>query len=784
MLLNTVIPTINLHFSSDKSNPEIGLGIAQWIDSWLRNGYNDYYSSRQERFQNNRLWAEGREPMTQFMDLMQINGQSAYVNLDFTPPAIMNKYIQQIMDLFMSIDEDPIATAIDKRSNRKKIREKQQAEFRMRHAQEIAQIQQASGVPLEDPQKFTPKDKDELELYFSLEYKLPEEALVEILIKNIFDENKLSETKRLVLRDLIICGLGVTRSYKDTNGQICHVRIRPEDFFYSYCEYPDFRDAAFMGEVVNMKVTDFRRKFAGKYTENQIFEMAMQYGQAIRKENLSWIADYNYMYYRPYDDWTLPCIRFEVKTDSSFFVKKKTTRSGTPVVDFSKDRPERVGYNTTIDEKNLDQVYVGWWLRGSSEMLEWGVSDYDIRPPDNLSQQFFTYNPYLYDGFEMRNVAIPERIRPSVFQMILAHLRIQQLMAKMRPAGVIYDIHGLNNIDMGDGHTLTPLRMQAYFQQTGDYYWDSVGEDGETRMVPPVQAAPNNEAISQMQSLIEIYNFYLERLQADLGTNPVAAGQGVNPRMGLGVLKQQLRSASSSVSNIYDAWLNIADQMATKTGIMAWDDIVYDIGVYKKFIDPTEKIDTTTYFCFKMEMLPDDAEREYVEQMVQTALSAGIIDFEQAFKVRNISERNTKLASLYLGRMSKAAREAQQQQAMQQMQMNQQVQAASLEAKAQGDMAVQQAKSAGKIIEQQADSQNKKEQLLQQFVQQALLDAQKTGVPIDPYTKHILEQYFGNNLPALAAPEAPAAPMGQSGAQEGAQPVVGVPQPTAQEAPM
>lgn len=411
--------------------------------------------------------------MEQFMDLMKIDGKEAFVNLDFSPPAIMNKYIQQIMDGFMNLGEKAVAHTIDTRSNKRKERAKKEADFRMRHQQEIQQIQQATGVNVEDGKAFTPKSSAELDLYFGLEYKLPEESIAEKLVDEVTYENRYEETKRIVLKDLTITGLGATRTYKDVNGRIIIRRVKPENFFYSYCEYPDFRDAAFMGEMYNMKVTDFRKKFSVQgmgekgLSEEEIYKISMAYGESQRKTNMAWSNDFYNSFYRPYDDWTIPMIYIEILTDSTIFIKKKTTRMGLPIVDFMDHKPENPGKNTKVEEKNLDKIYTGWYVRGSKYIFEWGPSKYDIRPPDNLSQQFFTYSPYLYDGYEMRNVAIPERIRPSAFQMILIHLKIQQLIAKMKPAGTIFDISGLNNITLGDGKTLPLLKCRPTISRRG-----------------------------------------------------------------------------------------------------------------------------------------------------------------------------------------------------------------------------------------------------------------------------------------------------------------------------
>lgn len=738
----TVVPTLSFHFADDKDNPDYGLKICQWIDDFVKDGFNGYYTSRNERFLSNRLWSEGKQDMNAFRDLMSIKGRKAFIHIDFSPPAIMPKYIQQIMDTFMSIDEDVQAEAVDTRSRKRRERDKKEAMFRMMHAQEIARYQQQSGAQLENPNEFTPDNKEELDIFFNLEYKLPEEAITEEATKKIFDENGFDTIKRVVIRDMVTTGLGVARVYTDVNGAIKIRRVKPENFFYSYTEYPDFRDCSFMGEKINMKITEFRKRFSKSFSEKEIWRMAMDYGEGQNKDRCSWDTIYEVSQYRPYDEWTMPVIYVEVKTDNSLFVKEKVSKKNIPIIDISTKKPEKVGENTTVSEKNLDKLYEGWYLSGAGTMLEWGKSKYDIRPQNNLSEQFFTYCPYMYDAFEMTNTAIPEKIKSSVTQMILAHLKIQQLVAKMKPAGTIYDISGLNNINLGDGQVLTPLKMQRYYQQTGDWYWNSEDEEGNRKTVPPILPAPNVEGVAQIQELIGIYNFYLERLQDDLGTNPAAAGQPINPRMGLGVMRQQIRAANSSISNIYEGWLNIGDQISNKVAILLWDDILYQTGVYKQYFEGKE-YDKDSYFKMKMSLAPSAADKEYIENLTQTAVSAGILDFSQAFKVRNI--KNPKIAELYLAKMQQQKMDQEMKMAQMRIRENQAVQNQSVQMNTRSKAMLDQLKAKGDLIKSDMEAENKQELELQKFVQQALLESMKTGKPLTPHVQEIVETYLSGN---------------------------------------
>ena len=68
-------------------------------------------------------------------------------------------------------------------------------------------------------------------------------------------------------------------------------------------------------------------------------------------------------------------------------------------------------------------------------MLEWGLKKNMIRPqdPKEIGNAEFSYSFYMPQNYDMTTLAIPEKIQEPVDQMIAVCLRMQQLIAKMRP---------------------------------------------------------------------------------------------------------------------------------------------------------------------------------------------------------------------------------------------------------------------------------------------------------------------------------------------------------------
>lgn len=338
----------------------------------------------------------------------------------------------------------------------------------------------------------------------------------------------------------------------------------------------------------------------------------------------------------------------------------------------------------------------------------------------------------------MTNVTLPERMKTSITQMTLAHLKIQQLIAKMRPAGVQVDVSGLMDIDLGLGGTMTPLELQRVYDQTGNVYYRSLKDDGDTRQAPPIQELRNDGSVSQIQAQISVYNFYLERLRQDIGTNESVEGQSVNPKLGLGVMQNQITASNRTTEYIYEGYLSLMQNTCRKISILLWDNIIFGGKEYREFIGD-EEIDEA-YFDVNIEMLPDEMERMKVDQKVETALSAGIIDFQDAFKIGNI--KNIKLKELYLTRATKRKQQQKIEENQANIKANTQSQIASQQATSQAKQQEMQMEFQGKSAVEQMKSKTQSEIEMQKFVQNILTISFEQGKPLPPHLQDIVDGFY------------------------------------------
>ena len=408
---------------SEKDSPQYGLKILKTAYSQWVNGTGGFsQKQRQVRFDYNKAYATGMQPMQEFLDYLDINGQQPYSNLDFTPLPIAISIINRIKDRFNQRIEKIKCNAVDPISVSKKNKEKLAAKFRMEFKDDIAEIEQTTGMKLEDPDAFTPEDNDENEIYFGFNYKQREEVMMEQGIDLVLYDNDWLETKDAVLDDLITFGISGTKTYIDPNGKIRIRKVNPYNLILSYSERNDMKDLQWVGEVEYTSIADVRLKYGNKISEEELFNLARNSAGAYNNPS-SWTFTWNYQYAnafsRPYDSFRVPVLNLSYKTLYNLKYEKNQDRFGKNILDRTTKEKEGKEY---VKSKPFYVEYQGAWICDTEHLLEWKLAENMIKPQENLQECILPFTVYMYNNNRMTNKPIIETIIPSIKQMQLAHL--------------------------------------------------------------------------------------------------------------------------------------------------------------------------------------------------------------------------------------------------------------------------------------------------------------------------------------------------------------------------
>lgn len=705
---------------TSKNSPEYGLKVMRTAYSQWINGYGGFsQKQRQTRFDYNKAYAQGMQPMQEFLDYLDINGQQPYTNIDFTPLPIAIPLLQRIKDRFNQRLEKIRCNSIDPVSVSKKNKAKMDAKFRMEFKDEIAQIEQQTGVKLEDPDAFTPEDTEELDVHFGFTYKQREEVMMEQGIDLVLYDNEWTEIKNAILDDLLIYGFSGTKTHIDNNGKIKIRKVNPYNLILSYSERSDMKDLEWVGEVFYMSIADVRQQYPGKISEEELFNLSKS---MVGKFNnpASFTFTWNYQYAnalsRPYDSFRVPVLQLSLKTLYNLTYEKNEDRFGKTILDKTTKMKDGKDY---VKSKPFYVEYEGAWICDTNYLLHWGIANNMAKPNDNLQECILPYTIYMYNNNRMTNKPVIETMIPSIKQMQLAHLKIQSIIAQAAPDGYTVDIAGMADVDLGNGKgALQPMELIRIYKQTGVIFYKGQIDDTEGNSRPPITPL-NVPFTSKLESFINLYNFELAKLERMLGSNSLDQGIISNQAIGKGVLDSARQIGESSINYVYNSYLNILERTAKLTQMRLWDILVFGKKGYEgyKYALGTDRVEyirleaddefEKTNFDVKIEATIDDNEKQMLENNIQQALAQQSIELEDAIQIRMLD--NPKAANYYLVSAQKKRRKLRMEEARQnsEMQMQQAVQAA--QAKAQGELQLEQAKAQFKLQQYEEELENDKE---------------------------------------------------------------------------
>ena len=716
-----------------KSDFEYGKRVAQNIYSTIY-GNQTYFWLRNNRFRKNRQIANGKIDMSVFLDRLEMNSKANYVNINWKSIIIGNTIVARLVGSWMSRKEKITVTAVDATSAKKKKEIVDEAEFIYQNKEVLAQLQQESGIPIIPEDQFIAEDKDDLDIWTTEFNHLPEEILYSLGCNNVFAANGWDDVlKQRILHDSAEVGLVCTYTWMDELGEV-HVQwIRPENAIYSYSDFPDFRDTTYRGHIVSMKISELRARYSkangGTLTEEEIFRIAQSSKEYQLTDKLKWMQDWNVAWLRPYDEWNIDLMNFEVRTlDSDGYTVTKTKKNGSTII--RKGKTEKLDDNQEYVEEKKWNIYKGVYCPVLQMMIEWGVKKNMIRPqdPKELGNAEFSYSFYMYDPYDMRNVAVPEKIEEPIEQMILARLKIQQMVAKMVPAGASIDVDALQELDLGLGDSVKPLDVQKIWEQTGKLYYR--GRDAEGNRIPvPITELANTGFAPQLQALIQLYQFHYQVLKDELGEDPNLMNQAAQPRVAASNIEASRQLANNATEYMYDAYIYVMEETAKKVACLLNKSVTHGAKKYRDILKEEDVKDRN--FVAKVKMLPTDMEIAKLEAMMNNAIATNpqFIMYIDPFKVMRIAKENTSLAELYFRQAQKKFIKTEQQKAQTNSEQNAQSQQASIQAKMQADT----------VLEEKRNLAKEK-----QIVLQGVFDLAKANISVPAELQQVVSDILQN----------------------------------------
>jgi len=242
------------------------------------------------------------------------------------------------------------------------------------------------------------------------------------------------------------------------------------------------------------------------------------------------------------------------------------------------------------------------------------------------------------------------------------------------------------------------------FFQTGSVIGRSFTQEGD--MNPgkvPIQEIQSGSGGAKLQSLIATYNYYLQMIRDVTGLNEARDGSTPDSRALVGVQKMAAANSNTATRHILNGGLFLTADLCEGLSLRISDIIEYS-PTREAFIHKIgnqnvavlqEMGDLYLYdFGIFIQLSPDEEEKQMLENNIQVAVQAGLIDLSDAIDLREI--KNLKLANQLL----KIRRD-------QKQKKDQKIQQENIQAQAQANAQAQQVAAQAEVQKSQALTEQK-----------------------------------------------------------------------------
>jgi len=679
----------------EKESRAYGLKYAKAIESqWgKRTDSSSLFSKRYNLFKRNKEYANGVQDTTIYKRLLNNldpnSGDGSLMNLDFTPVPILPKFVRIVVNKILGRNLYPNLEAVDPLSSSEKNRDKKRIEIQVALKKQLMAFKEKTGATIGMDPEMIPDNEAEAEIFIGENVKSDAEIAAQVatdmtLSWNNFDDNIF----RRCVNDLATNGMAVVKRSNDPNYGIKTHYVDPKDFIHSETNDPSFEDITYAGHIRTMPIQELKRIASGELEEEDFQKIVKQVsGRSVNGQAYDSTIGKNIY---EYDEYSVDVLEFEfLSTDCMYFEEKENRFGNRNFFYEGFDYKEKAGsvFERKPYKMEIVNVYKGYFILGTDYLFGYGRMHNVPKNIYDISKARMSYSVVATNLTDMMPKSMVSSCIGFADMLQLTHLKIQQAIAKAKPDGLIIDIEGLENVQLGKGGELQPLDLHDIYEQTGVFYYRSKNPEGGFQN-PPIREIGNS--IRNINELIGLYNHYLRMIRDTTGINEVVDASTPKSEALVGVREQAIAASNNATYDITNAsmilYKNVCNDIVKCLQILPEDSVIME--VYRNAIGQTNMSVLTSFsrlpmynFGVQVQKDMDDKDQAYLEQAIQISLGQKEIDLEDAMAIRELKDINQAERLLIVRRKKKfeqAQRMAAQQQQMQ-AQMAQQAQAMQLQ---------------------------------------------------------------------------------------------------------
>jgi hypothetical protein len=663
-----------------------------WIQQYIKAAWSEFstfypnqmYNGR-DKYHEVKLYMNGKQSVSRYKKLLQprdvANEDQSWININWDILPIIPKFRRIAISTLIKSNYDISIDAIDPLAKDDK------DEFYQENAAKIILRDEFRKQGM-DPNEIQAPDIEaesvtELDMYMNYSYKHRMAIELEQAIQLIMNLNKFESERQRVIEDIHDVGMGGYKEYFDAHGNIKIKRINPMNLMMSYTLDPSFRDVQYIGEVNEYTLPDLKQLAGDKITSEQFDTIAEKFVNM--KSNTSTTRDLNSSYDKNYDGFRVKVLDIEFFSYNSMVLEERINSKGNKVVGrAAKIKSEKA--DKKYSKTDYKVVYQGKWVIGSDIFFDCKMATNMKRAKSSLTDTSLSYHIVAPHIYQMSTYSLGDQMKSIADQIQLAWYKLQNVMLRARPRGIMIELGALENVPLGKaGRALKPMEIIDLYNQTGNLVYRRLDDQGQASNYKPIEEL-NNGIGSEATEYFNIIKQNIDLLRDILGFNEVTDGSTPDARMLNGVAQYASESTNNSLDFIkrserdlmerlcYDLTLRIQDSAASGL-INGYVRALGSSTVQFFKIDPN----VSAYECgLIIKELPSKFEQDKLSRRIEQAIGSNQITLADAMMVENLS--NIKYSEVLLGYKIKKNQEEAQQRALEQQQMNGQIQTQSAQA--------------------------------------------------------------------------------------------------------
>lgn len=712
-------------------------------------------------FITNRLYSNGDQPVDQYKSFLmheevennqnvsissfddtsigRLSKRQGWGNILFKNVSPAPMYLNAIHGMLDKYDWDVYADTIDANSNDLKENLAYTKLCEGIHADWQVEYKKNAGIPV-DENTVLPKSIEELKMFESKDgFKLNVARAMQKLTRHAFNISDWDgDIRKKVVDDLVCLGYGAVRDYFDSEDSKWKAGyIDPARLVIQFSNEYDYDDAEYAGYFHYWTISNLRNKLPD-VKESEWYALAHGAYTLYGNPSDRWGTFYSLLdpttsTYR-YDGFKVPVFEAQwMDTDIQKKLYYKSVRGRNSIIDLDYDSvikpldPDKINAGANQKVKRIYKRHVRqvFWVLNTDYVFDYGPVQMAAR--EGLSKPHLTFHVE-----QLLQPSLIKRMIPILDQISMLFLRWQNSVAMMIERGYAINVSMLANVTYG-GKLLTPKQVLEIMQKTGRLLYSYANtptqlySGGAATPITPIEGGLGE----RVKETIEAFEMQYRELERITGLNMATLGMTPLPQTGKDTQKDTPIQTPNVLQIVINAVMEIKKSVATSLMRRTQIGIRNDEKIREAYEGVVGKTDIEALVLMEGEGVqygidlrprPDQMQRATFRQWIQVALQNTReqrpgIDLNDAIyfesKLNNGADLNELEKELEYA-IEKNKQEAQQNSQMM-IQQQAQANAQAEQSKAQGQMAIDQNVSQGKMQEESVRGNVKDSLLTKQF---------------------------------------------------------------------